>query len=51
MAYLVRIWALEVGDAPAPNFAAIVKDAKNNIRECLQELETRIRRARRAMAL
>lgn len=47
-AHLARIWQLEVGDAPAPNFAAIVKEAKNNIRESLQELETRIRRARRA---
>jgi DNA polymerase III gamma/tau subunit len=46
-AHLARIWALEVGDATAPNFATIVKEAKNNIRECLMELENRIRRARR----
>lgn len=36
---LAYIWAIEAGDAPAPNFARIVKDANNNVREALMSLE------------
>jgi replication-associated recombination protein RarA len=39
---LSRIWDVEAGDAPAPNFARIVKDSNNNIRECLMRLETEL---------
>jgi replication-associated recombination protein RarA len=40
-ALLASIWSKECTDAsaPAPNFARIVKDANNNIRESLMKLE------------
>ena len=37
---LTRVWQNEVGDAEAPNFAAIVKDSRNNCRDALMRLET-----------
>ena len=38
---LARIWADNVpADAPAPNFARIVKENNNNVRASLMELET-----------
>ena len=36
---LTTIWAQEAGDAPAPNFARLVKDSKNNIRDAVNTLE------------
>ena len=37
---LTRVWQNEVGNAEAPNFAAIVKDSRNNCRDALMRLET-----------
>lgn len=39
---LARIWEQETGGASAPNFARIVKDSSNNVRESLMRLETEI---------
>lgn len=41
-ALLARIWEAEANGAPAPNFARIVKESNNNIRECLMRLETEL---------
>lgn len=38
-AFLERIWEAEAPDAQPPNFARIVKDANNNIREAVMSLE------------
>jgi DNA polymerase III gamma/tau subunit len=46
---LARVWEHETQNAePAPNFARIVKEANNNIRESLQVLQRSVRRATRA---
>ena len=45
---LARVWDNEVRDAEAPNFARIVKESNNNIRESLQQLQKYIRRAKLA---
>jgi len=47
---LARVWEHETTNADAPNFARIVKEANNNIRESLQQLQKHIRRARLARA-
>jgi replication-associated recombination protein RarA len=39
---LARIWNTETGSAAAPNFARIVKEATNNVRDALMTLETEI---------
>lgn len=39
---LSKVWTREAGQAPAPNFARIVKEANNNVREALQTLETEL---------
>jgi replication-associated recombination protein RarA len=39
---LAHIWEQEAGTSPAPNFARIVKESNNNIRECLMRLETEL---------
>jgi replication-associated recombination protein RarA len=41
-ALLARVWEAETNGAAAPNFARIVKDSSNNVRECLMRLETKI---------
>lgn len=41
-ALLSRIWESETEGASAPNFARIVKDSANNVRESLMRLETEI---------
>jgi replication-associated recombination protein RarA len=41
-ALLARVWAIEAGSAPAPNFARIVKDSKNNVRDALNTLEVEL---------
>jgi DNA polymerase III delta prime subunit len=41
-ALLQRVWDAETSGAPAPNFARIVKDSSNNVRESLMRLETEI---------
>lgn len=41
-ALLERVWAAECPNAPAPNFARIVKESNNNVREALMRLETEI---------
>ena len=41
-ALLARVWTAEAGEAPGPNFARIVKDSANNVREALMRLETEI---------
>jgi DNA polymerase III gamma/tau subunit len=41
-ALLARVWESEASGAPAPNFARIVKDSANNVRESLMRLETEI---------
>jgi len=37
---LARVWQSEVGEAEPPNFAAITKDSRNNVRDALMRLET-----------
>jgi replication-associated recombination protein RarA len=45
---LARVWESETANAlPVPNFARIVKEANNNIRESLQVLQRHVRRATR----
>ncbi len=39
---LARVWKAQAGEAPAPNFARIVKESNNNVREALQRLETEL---------
>ncbi len=40
---LARVWQYEAPEgAPAPNFARILKDSNNNVRESLQRLETEL---------
>lgn len=40
---LARVWQAEApAAAPVPNFARIVKEASNNVREALQKLEIEI---------
>jgi replication-associated recombination protein RarA len=41
-ALLSRVWIAEAGDTPGPNFARLVKDSANNVREALMRLETEI---------
>jgi hypothetical protein len=36
---LASIWAQEAGNAPAPNFARIVKSSLNNCRDAINTLE------------
>lgn len=46
---LADVWEKETANAaPAPNFARIVKEANNNVRESLQVLQKFVRRATRA---
>jgi len=47
---LTRVWSEEVPGIEAPNVQRIVKEANNNIRESLQQLQKHIRRARLARA-
>jgi DNA polymerase III gamma/tau subunit len=42
VALLSKVWTREAGSATAPNFARIVKEANNNVREALQTLETEL---------
>lgn len=46
---LARVWNAEVvgSDAELPNFARIVKESNNNVRESLQVLQRHVRRATR----
>jgi len=39
---LESIWQREANSASAPNFARIVKDSANNIRDALMSLETEL---------
>lgn len=39
---LEQIWQENAPNAPAPNFARIVKESNNNVREALQRLETEL---------
>jgi DNA polymerase III delta prime subunit len=39
---LERVWREESNGAPAPNFARIVKESNNNVRESLMRLETEL---------
>jgi replication-associated recombination protein RarA len=39
---LAAIWAAEAGDAPAPNFARLVKDSCNNVRDAINTLEVEL---------
>jgi replication-associated recombination protein RarA len=39
---LAAIWASEAGNAPAPNLARLVKDAKNNVRDAINTLEVEL---------
>lgn len=39
---LESIWQSEANGAPAPNFARIVKDSSNNVRDALMCLETEL---------
>ncbi len=42
VALLQSIWQREAGEAPAPAFAQIVKQAHNNVRDALMSLETEL---------
>lgn len=44
-AHLALIWELETNGLPAPNFAGIVKDSLNNLRDAMMALHPLIRRA------
>jgi replication-associated recombination protein RarA len=39
---LARIWDAEAAGSPAPNFARIVKESNNNVRESLNRIETEL---------
>jgi len=39
---LENIWRAEAGDAPAPNFARLVKDSGNNIRDAVNSLQVEL---------
>jgi replication-associated recombination protein RarA len=39
---LESIWRREAGDAPAPNFARLVKDSQNNIRDAVNSLQVEL---------
>jgi hypothetical protein len=39
---LARVWRSEAGEAEAPNFASIVKDSRNNVRDALMRVETEL---------
>jgi DNA polymerase III delta prime subunit len=39
---LERIWKQEAGDAPCPNFARIVKDSANNLRDAVNSLQVEL---------
>lgn len=42
-AFLERIWVSEAGpDAPKPNFAQIMRDCRNNLRDSVNALETEL---------
>jgi replication-associated recombination protein RarA len=40
--FLADIWHKETGNGNGPNFAAIVKDSRNNVRDALMRLETEV---------
>lgn len=42
VALLARIWQLEAPGLQTPNFARIVKESNNNVRESLMKLETEL---------
>jgi hypothetical protein len=39
---LTAIWACETGNAPGPNFARLVKDSCNNVRDAINTLEVEL---------
>jgi replication-associated recombination protein RarA len=39
---LARVWKDQAGEATPPNFARLVKESNNNVREALQRLETEL---------
>lgn len=41
-ALLNRVWSMEAPHAPAPNFTRIVKEANNNVRAALMELQKQL---------
>lgn len=40
--FLERIWQREAGDASKPNFAQIVRNSRNNLRDALMQMETEL---------
>lgn len=40
--FLRRIWDAEAQGAKAPNFAQVLRDERNNLRGCLQRIETEL---------
>jgi replication-associated recombination protein RarA len=41
-ALLARIWQSEANGAPCPNFDRLVKDSRNNIRDCVNSLQVEL---------
>lgn len=42
VAFLGHVWATEVHGVECPDFTRMVKDSRNNLRDCLNQLETEI---------
>ena len=40
--YLGKIWRLEGGNGDAPDFSRLSKECRNNVRDCLNRLETEL---------
>src|SRR2546427_11377198 len=41
-AYLDKVWQGEGGNGNAPDFERLVKDSRNNVRDCLMRLEVEL---------
>lgn len=41
-AYLYRVWHAEGGNGNAPDLVRLAKDSRNNVRDCLMNLETEL---------
>jgi hypothetical protein len=41
-AFLSRVWKSEASDAPVPDFTRLAKNSRNNIRDCLNQLEVEL---------
>jgi hypothetical protein len=41
-AYLDKVWHAEGGNGNGPDFARLAKDSRNNLRDCLMQLEVEL---------